>query len=305
MPLTVYNAPSTELAYHLLNKHPDIYGTVEAEYGDTEVKPTRPDGISLAHHGSRSANPAPCVAEGITPNTDATVIISHLDADTLGGLLAIAGTRPDDPEFWNGVAKIDVEGRHHMFELPSDVQDKLNALNYQISQVPRFPRDSVLDVSGEVAKLALAAKIICDERHPLHDQAIAEGREWATQQEALTENCLVAENENVRIFISDGPFCSANYYSPNENSIAAATLTYNTKTKTITLAYENGGDAEHNAAKEMQELFGDGAGGRAGIGGSPRGQEMTMDDFYSTIEKVAGSEMRAFVQERYDPCEEL
>lgn len=66
---------------------PEEFNSVEAEYGDKIIEAV--GGVTLAHYGLRSDNPAPCVAE-VEPNNLPTVI-SHVDLDTIGGILAVWG----------------------------------------------------------------------------------------------------------------------------------------------------------------------------------------------------------------------
>lgn len=72
----IFLAPTAEQARDL---DPDI--TVEAEYGDDCVEGKE---ITLAHHGSRSDNPAPCNTE-VEPLERGTIVLSHIDLDAVGG----------------------------------------------------------------------------------------------------------------------------------------------------------------------------------------------------------------------------
>ena len=74
-----------------------VDATVEAEYG-TECVPGRV--VTLAHHGPRSSNPAPCNTETEILPEGSTIMLSHLDLDAVGGALALMGVKPEDPEFW-------------------------------------------------------------------------------------------------------------------------------------------------------------------------------------------------------------
>ena len=75
--------------------------TVEAEYGNSVIEGTI---LTMAHHGPRADNPAPCLAwhqagevsyPGLRGKTDITSVevvgVSHIDLDTLGGIAAILG----------------------------------------------------------------------------------------------------------------------------------------------------------------------------------------------------------------------
>ena len=62
-------------------------------------------------------------------------------------------------------------------------------------------------------------------------------------------------------------------------------LSYNEKFHSITLSFADGGE-QYSAKEIVQQLWGPGAGGRDGIAGSPRGQEMTQEDLAKAFEKV-------------------
>lgn len=123
--------------------------TVEAEYGDEVVRGTI---ATLAHHGPRSNNPCPCLADndvakpmcscgvgcpvdgyvgegcdaGRTEDDLVVIGVSHLDLDTLGGIAAVLGVKYDYDkaevgydgplEFWQLAAFVDVNGPHKIGE---------------------------------------------------------------------------------------------------------------------------------------------------------------------------------------------
>ncbi len=259
--------------------------TVEAEYGSACVEGRH---VTLAHHGPRSGNPAPCNTKNVPVLDDnSTILVSHIDLDTLGGVLALMGNKPEDPEFWAGAEKIDVAGPHHIHELPETVQDKLNAY-YAWSETQKRERyTELVDVTDKVAAAAKAVDIICDSRNPEHDGYIRNGRNWVENTTQAVENCLVQETEYARGFVTDGStFCLGNYYSPNDNRIHPATVQYNGKTKAVSIAFADWSRHGLKANEIVQRLWGPEAGGREGIAGSPRGQEMTMDDFEKAFHTV-------------------
>lgn len=64
--------------------------TVEAEWGDEVVEGSV---LTLAHHSSREGQPAPCLyrSPGHTWPKVALVGVSHLDLDTIGGIIGLMG----------------------------------------------------------------------------------------------------------------------------------------------------------------------------------------------------------------------
>lgn len=259
--------------------------TVEAEYGDACVEGRI---ATLAHHGPRSGNPAPCNTENVPVLDDGSVVlVSHIDLDTLGGVLALMGKKPDDTGFWAGAEKIDVAGPHHIHELPEPVQDKLNAYYAWSEKQGRKRYTELADVTNEVMAASKAVDIICDHKNPEHDEYIKTGREWVAKTTQAVEKCLVHETGHARGFVTDGStFCLGSYYSPNDNRIHPATVQYNGKTKAVSIAFADWNRHGLKANEIVQSLWGPEAGGREGIAGSPRGQEMTLDDFENAFRTV-------------------
>lgn len=276
--LEVLLAPSVEHARSLVSKG-DVIATVEAEYGDVCIEGNQ---ITLAHHGSRSSNPAPCNAD-VEPLTCGKIVVSHLDLDTVGGVLALLGRKPEDKEFWKGAEFIDVKGPHHIHELEQKVQDQLNAV-YAWSEKQEHGRTTeIVDVTDKVTDWLEVLEPVTDINHPQHNYWIEEGKQWAQNVSKEVESKLVFESDNVRAFITDGVFCSAAYYSPKKQNIAKATVALNTKFKSITIAFEDGGK-EFSARQIVQKLWGPEAGGHNGIAGSPRNWDITDEELKKNFE---------------------
>lgn len=287
-----------------------ITATVEAEYGDDVVEGSA---ITLAHHGPRKGNQNPClepnfITESWTGESPQAIGISHIDLDCLGGVAAIMGKKPGLEPFWKLAAWVDSNGPHRAADHPAynDCKDKLNAY-YAFADANRYwpPKDgSVADVTELIEKSIIALTEILDgiprpaaEVIEIMDRAnsgsgtiipnnpsswIEKGREWFKRLRDTEERSLIDEGR-IRIFASD-QFCSA-FYRNSDGTMADATVVYNTKSGAISLAFEDGGK-RWNAAKILQDLFGQDAGGHAGIAGSPRGKRMNFADFNSTVVKI-------------------
>lgn len=281
-------APSYNMA-----KNINAEATVEAEYGDECLEGTM---ATLAHHGPRANNPAPCNTSDVPKLPPfATVVVSHIDLDTLGGIYALQGRKPEDDRFWEAAEMIDVKGVHHIHELDKDIQDKLNAYyayNYNHAG-ERYSETA--DVTKQVEDAYGVINDILDIDAPEHDMLIADGKEWAQAREAAVEAQLIYEDKNMRVFDSNGVFCAASYYSPKQDALISATVTYNEKTKTITLGFEDGGK-QYNAMEIVRSVWGPEAGGREGIAGSPRGIEMTKDDLHALVERLKEVQASAGVE---------
>lgn len=263
--------------------------TVEAEYGDECLEGTM---ATLAHHGPRANNPAPCNTPDVPVLPPfATIVVSHIDLDTLGGIYALQGRKPEDDRFWEAAEKIDVEGAHHIHELDQDIQDKLNAYYAYNDGQPRQRYTEAIDVTKQIDDAYNVVNAIIDINDPEHDKLIAAGKEWAQTREKEVEDQLVYENKDVRVFDTNGIFCAASYFSPNQNIICPATITYNEKFKSIILAFEDGGK-QLNAREIVQELWGPEAGGREGIAGSPRNVEMTKNDLAKLVNELTERQLK-------------
>lgn len=281
-------APSYDMA-----KNINTEATVEAEYGDECLEGTM---VTLAHHGPRSGNPAPCNTSDVPKLPPfATVVVSHIDLDTLGGIYALQGRKPEDDRFWEAAEMIDVKGVHHIHELDKDIQDKLNAYYAYNYNHARERYSENVDVTKQVEDAYGVINDILDIDAPEHDMLIADGREWAQAREAAVEEQLIYEDKNMRVFDSNGVFCAASYYSPKQDALIPATVTYNEKTKTVTLGFEDGGK-QYNAMEIVRSVWGPEAGGREGIAGSPRGVEMTKDDLHALVERLKEVQASAGVE---------
>jgi hypothetical protein len=265
-------APTWELAKSLTP-----VASVEAEYGENVLEGVK---VTLAHHVAKYRHhPAPCNAQ-VTPIGAGEVVVSHLDLDTVGGLMALMGIKPHDPEFWKGAEFIDLNGPHHVNSLSSEVKEKLQAYWAWNASQPRMARMThVTDVTDMVM---IHADVIS--RVLSGDSGLLErGAEWAEETTAKVEGCLVEEDNKIRVFATDDVFTAASYYSPNLDVVASVTVNYNTKLGSITLATS---DKSVDCCEVMQKLFGPGAGGHAGIAGSPRGTRMSLRDFNQTVDTV-------------------
>lgn len=265
--------------------------TVEAEYGEKVIKGTE---VTLAHHIKEyENNPAPCNTPNVPIVSDnTTIIVSHLDLDTLGGISALIGRKKEDVKFWQSAEFIDLNGPHNLFQVEEETRKKYIAYQaYQAShRNPRFTE--ITDVTDIVLEhLRIIDRVIDGDK-----MLIQEGMKWDKETKKKIEDCLIFENNNVRVFNSpEGVFCSASYYSEKQGKVIPSTVTRNGKFKSVTVAMADGG--KKVSAKELvQELWGNEAGGHPGIAGSPRGREMTEKD----LKKLA-----SIVNDRYNKINEI
>ena len=281
--VSIMLAPTYDLAKEFTEKN-DVQVTIEAEYGEKCIEGTE---LTLAHHGPRSNNQAPCYASIETPVNPDKILISHMDLDTVGGIMLVLGEKPENEKFWTAAEYIDVNGPHHVHEFSQETQDLLNAVwaeEFKINQAEgRFPRDVISDATDNYNKRAESIKAVLDPER--NKELIENGREWEQEATKATEDKLLYETKDYRVFSTDGVFCSAAYYSPADDEVKKATIVFNQKFSSITLAFEDGGKTA-NAAKILQGIFGPEAGGREGIAGSPRGKVMTEEDLKKVVDVI-------------------
>lgn len=281
--------PTYDLAKTVANVDNAPYATVEAEYGEHVItgSPRLEKWATLAHHDSRSSNPAPCVwnsicEENVSPMLPKTIIVSHLDLDTLGGIGLLLGYfNPEEQEFWNAAAYIDCKGPHHVLEVPEKAQKQLRAFwaYNEYHRPPMFSRDSITDVTALVAEYF----VLLDKIAHMDTEVISAGEVWEAKKKEQTEGSLVYESKNIRGFC--GPYFTASSYCGSDTMVRPCTISYSTKKSSVTLAFEDGGK-KHNAAEIMREIFGAGAGGHAGIAGTPRGGVYNVFDLCKVIDYV-------------------
>ena len=257
--------------------------TVEAEFGDVTVPGSV---LTFAHHGKNAGNPCPCsypntVADGLGVEA---VGISHVDLDTLGGVLAIQGRKPEAPSFWALAEFMDLNGAHRLSQSGASAEDvaRLHAW-WAWSEANRLyaPRDgSVTDAGAWIDAAAEAVKSIL-EGDPALLQA---GEAFRLAGEALNSASFVEASKGVLLRSSDA-FTNHLYTSPS-GEVGKAVVAFSTKFRSVTVSFEAGSASPVSAREFVQSLWGDLAGGHHGIAGSPRETQMTLEDARSAAEAL-------------------
>ena len=260
---------------NLAAENPDV--TVEAEFGARVVEGRF---LTMAHHGPRSGQPCPCSYENIGMVESTTIGISHVDLDTVGGVMAVMGTKPDADEFWNLAAFVDVNGEHKMAEFGASAET-VRAIRaywaFKESNQVRSPEDgAVEDVTAKVDVHAFVLTEIlagC----PLR---LTFGDVWHGKREILKRESLVTYSGGVIMRKAPG-FVNHLYDIDGVQQIAIVAV--NTTFQSVTVSFSREG---FDACKLVQKLWGDKAGGHKGIAGSPRDQVMTAKDADNAFQAV-------------------
>ncbi|MGE9293457.1 MAG: hypothetical protein ACQKBW_07585, partial [Puniceicoccales bacterium] len=274
--------------------HFTLTSTVEAEYGETLVKGTD---MTLAHHGPRQHHICPCMVEN--RSNDAAPVeaigVSHMDLDTVGGIMACLGIKPSGyGVFWGIAAQVDVKGPHKLGEITapgmkcgdSRTTEAIQALNayWAFSEGHRVfaPRGgSTKDVTSEVwehIEALLKILILADK------DLLQVGRDWADAKEELNKSSFISYENGVVVREAS---CFTNHlYNTPSGDVAKAVVSLRLDTKAVTLSLEspiNGVDCSVIA----QSLWGSEAGGHASIAGSPRHIEYTIQDALDAAQALA------------------
>jgi len=282
MKIYIANNPAALAA--ALEKHAST-ATVEAEYGDTVVPGSV---LTLAHHGPRSARPCPCSLPNFPELGIEAVGISHVDLDTLGGVLALMGQKPSVPNwvrnFWATAAQVDVKGVHKLPEIgfgvygPEMTKESLNAW-WAFSETDEgrvfAPRDgSAVEVDLSKHIKVLRTLLVHDEKDgwvsPARTELVRKGQEWALAKHRLDEESLVDDLGPVLVR-------SAEQFTNHLYRSARAVVSFNPRSQSVTVSLAD--PIPGVSCREfVQNFWGPEAGGHDGIAGSPRGTEMTLVD---------------------------
>lgn len=275
--MKVVLAPGADLAQQFMdNTMPDA--TVEAEYGGIVKEGSL---VTFAHHsGEWQKCPPPC----LQPNRKASAqpiklaMISHIDLDTVIGLMALEGCKPKNTyfsrAFYKAAGYIDLNGYHNLCKVSKRSQELLNAANAYLKEVADTRFKEITDVTDIYHKVRdFLINLLSD--HEFRNQAIDKGEQWAQAMSAQTDVCLVKETANIRVFETKGVFCNAAYYNRTQNKLYDACIALNTSQNSITVSFANVAELAPISAREIvQSIWGEKAGGHNGIAGTPRGDDM-------------------------------
>ena len=266
----------------------NVQATVEAEYGLDCVNGQI---LTLAHHGPRAGRPCPCSIPNLPELGIRSVGISHVDLDTIGGLMAIMGIKPVEydwvRDFWRVASEIDVQGIHKLPTMdlgicPDMIMYSLNAF-YAFSETEGrvfAPRDgSVVKVDLSRHFEIITTLLTRDKRwgwkSPARQALLEVGKVWAASKRLLSETSYIG-TAGADVLVRSSEQFTAHLYWYNDR-LHKAIVSFNPKTGSITVSCCDEIPGFH-AGAFCQQVWGEGAGGHAGIGGSPRGQQLTLDE---------------------------
>ena len=277
--------------------------TIEAEYGSYVAEGSL---YTAAHHQasgpySDSTN-SPCCDTNIPIIDSGTVLLSHIDLDSIGGSLrtveldsfincdkAQSLFSKDNENFWSFAGFIDINGPHMMTKYLNATEDQklIDQITafwaWKEANIPhlRSPEGEATDVTSYIKSSANALAHILN----MNPEYIEAGKTWQAKEADLASETfrkmyrLNLDNDQVFnvIFRESTAFANHLYtYSEGENTVYAdAIICYNPNYGSITLSYAQWEDKKLDeliapAYEIMQSVWGETAGGHAGIAGSPR-----------------------------------
>lgn len=262
--------------------------TIECEYGDSCIEGSI---LTLAHHGARFNNLCPCLKDNEKIECDA-IIVSHVDLDTIGGIMAVLGIKPENELFWDLAAYVDLNGPHKIknFQCPWSVKRFLYAF-YAYSRDNKI----YLEKDKDFQKIDLSKYfeileiLITDKNKKERESFLKLGDEFKKNEDELnlssfcehhyinndTKVCVRVSNSFVN-FLYNGPYGTIHQY----------VIAFNPKTGSITLSSEDGNSGILSCSDIMVKVFGSEAGGHRGIAGSPRNQRQKLNKIYDIIEEM-------------------
>ena len=282
--MIVILSPTSQLATDTLRVSNPPALTVEAEYGGFVLEGTK---YTAAHHQPLGSpyvgrhltpfgRPAPCNDSGIPKlNDDEVALISHIDIDTLGGLMRSTDQFVDNGVFWFYAEHIDTNGIHKAKQdHPCWVlYNGLTAwINENHPEIDPKRNNDVTDFCYQAFDFI---------KEMLTDGQIATqmGNAHISIQEKLDESTFV-EMRPCGLIVRRTRGEKGKHLYREEN----ADITVDEKYKKIRIS-----TADHiknlSCRRLVQAWWGDRAGGQDQIAGSARGQIMSEDQFKEAIER--------------------
>ena len=259
--------------------------TVEAEYGAYVWEGTA---YTAAHHQkdgpyagrhilahAATGRPSPCNDPNIPILQSGLIGVSHLDLDTIGGVLRADPVRvqthfgPELQAFWDLAEAVDTRGAHRLPELCSDAAllRQLHGFWAWSKTAPRFDFTRVHDVGSVID----AAALVLLELFTGDPQRLGAGEAFAVGEAALNTRTYVHADGGVilRHTESASDFVNHLYRTPS-GDLNQGVVAWNREKGSITISVSDPDVLGVDCRALVQGLWGPESGGHAGIGGGPR-----------------------------------
>lgn len=290
--MIVVLAPTSQLASDTLRFDPPPSLTVGAEYDAFVLEGSvytsahhQPLGSPyVGRHLTPFGKPAPCNDNSIPKLSDNDVaLISHIDLDTLGGLMRATDKFIDNGVFWFYAEHIDTNGLHKA-KTDHPCWVLVNGINAWIDEnKPDIDTTRINDVTD-----------FCYEAFDFIKEALQDGAEATrmgeiqiSSQEKLDEISLVSQRPSgLVIRRTTGEKVNHLYRD------GIAIISYNEAKRNIMISTANP-MSNFSCRRLAQEWWGDRAGGDDQVARSDRGKLMSEEDFQQAIERFEEVLIRA------------
>ena len=275
---------------------------IEAEYGDrdiTDIANSELVNASLAHHGPRHKNLPPCLRWDLYGqyDSDTFFIFSHFDTDAILGLMILEGVLPDNlqtRQLTELAGFVDIHGPHkaHEHRYNEEHGKTVQVVNFLISEfnmnvkTKRLRKlnfsDIIEDLKNDILEV-MVDNAMRDEIYHIYTRNIQDKICSAYEKNLSQDGLLHVFTSSVSMMRNYSIECNG------INSHANIVTQYNNKFKNISIAVYDKKQAidifgKNGVISILQSFFGNDAGGRTTIGGSPRNKEYTYNDFRKWVE---------------------
>ena len=279
-------AKTLEAAKSLFGKFHGPIVSVEAEYGSEVVQGTH---FTMAHHVKGWAT-APSLCENdilgdIDMADEETILISHIDLDTICGIMSVIGAYDIDYFIKKGVNYVDCNGQHNLYSEEVSEEARRFILSY-IGYASKFraphSEEKIVDVTEYIYKLI--EEFQAPEFYELGKDLVESRTAAATNYIAGAIGNIVLLNQPAESIL----FGLNSEYRLNGKEYDYV-IVFNEKFKSITISSRLGSKGDKDMVSLMKTVFGEGAGGHFGIAGTPRGGVYNLADAANLLEVVASS----------------
>jgi hypothetical protein len=300
--MRVIHAPTADLAREF-SAQKEVVLSVEAEYGDFVAEGTlytaahhQGSGPFAGRHVVKGGRPAPC-NDPLIPLAGKWdhVLISHVDLDTIGGVMRAGGQHqdlfePDYQEFWDTAEFVDTHGAHKLPEDHPQAERMYAVWAFLKRHREAYPRDSVVEVTEFLRLAGVAIKAILtgqDTEFKAHE-LMSHGKYLKEDEDSLSEASWVqtfGHGTPAIIAVRVSEEFTNNLYRDPEGTLCAAIVAFNTVQGSVTISLAE--PVEGVSCRDIvQSLWGDEAGGHEGIAGSPRGQRMGIAELLEVAQRL-------------------
>lgn len=276
-------APSLDKALEMKERFNGPLATVECEYGNTVVE----GAVTLAHH-VEGWNTAPSLQTsnvlfeaGVEMVVDGDyIMISHIDLDTVCGIMAVAEDYDIPEDIKKGINYVDCNGQHHLYDTEVSEDARKYILSYiGYANAHRAPIGQE-DVTDYV--IDLIERFNTQENYEA-GKAFVEGRRVEAEASlAGAVGSVVLLDQDV----DSKAFGLNSEYILNDVEYDYV-IVFDQKFGKITLSSRKGKDDVRNMVDVMRAVFGEEAGGHKGIAGTPRGKMYTLEDAFNLMDIVS------------------